>query len=92
MEFFFYSFLQKRCITFDILIFFPFGFVDNSLVGAIAVTMGLYIVLWGKAKEHEVKEETTDQVKKQNDDQLIVCDYDKIDLEDPLLNKQSAAN
>ncbi|KAG8367669.1 hypothetical protein BUALT_Bualt16G0097000 [Buddleja alternifolia] len=61
----------------------------GSLMGALAVVIGLYIVLWGKAKDHEEIEEETSQMKKQNDQfsDNISC---KIDLEEPLLSEKSA--
>ncbi|KAG8367666.1 hypothetical protein BUALT_Bualt16G0096700 [Buddleja alternifolia] len=55
----------------------------GSLIGALAVVIGLYVVLWGKAKDHE----ETSQINKQNDqfsDNIISC---KIDLEEPLLSE-----
>ncbi|CAK9140294.1 unnamed protein product [Ilex paraguariensis] len=69
----------------------------GSLVGTLAVIIGLYVVLWGKAKEHEETNMET-ATRSQNDqtkavDVLIdestnetTC---KIDLEEPLLCKKS---
>ncbi|KAI3446685.1 hypothetical protein Pfo_003350 [Paulownia fortunei] len=39
----------------------------GSMLGGLAVIIGLYIVLWGKAKDHEEVVEETSQMKKQND-------------------------
>lgn len=67
-----------------------------SLVGAFAIVIGLYIVLWGKAKDLEEIKEETDLKTSQNDDQRrivqVLIDESteknislKIDLEEPLL-------
>ncbi|KAL3824685.1 hypothetical protein ACJIZ3_020714 [Penstemon smallii] len=52
----------------------------GSLVGVLAVILGLYSVLWGKAKDHQ-------EVKMGNDENAKVSDNisGKNDLEDPLL-------
>lgn len=75
-----------------------------SLVGSLAVIFGLYVVLWGKAKdkkeeniivdEEPVKQsniqETTITIQDSNSDLIITsC---KIDLEEPLLTKISKNN
>ncbi|KAF7838097.1 WAT1-related protein [Senna tora] len=55
----------------------------GSLIGAFGVITGLYIVLWGKAKETEgIKGEAKPNVQ----DDEIHC---KIDLEEPLLAEKS---
>lgn len=66
-------------------------------MGGVAVIIGLYIVLWGKAKDHkEVMEEDTTKLKHQiYNDQPILYSYDhvsdcRIDLEEPLLPENSA--
>ncbi|KAI3444087.1 hypothetical protein Pfo_000752 [Paulownia fortunei] len=67
----------------------------GSLVGALAVIVGLYILLWGKAKDHEEMKDETSQTKKQSDQTTL---YNKIsgntscniDLEEPLLSENSA--
>ncbi|OMP05663.1 Drug/metabolite transporter [Corchorus olitorius] len=62
----------------------------GSLVGAFAVIIGLYVVLWGKAKDiEEIKQETDPKL-----DQVIIIDESsektcKIDLEEPLLSNKS---
>lgn len=57
-----------------------FDFLCNSVSGALAVIIGLYMVLWGKAKDNEeIKEEET---KQQNNGQ-----NSRIDLEQPLLSE-----
>ncbi|XP_059290665.1 WAT1-related protein At4g30420 [Lycium ferocissimum] len=73
----------------------------GSLVGSLAVIFGLYVVLWGKAKdkkeeiiveEEPVKQqiqETTITIQDSNSDLITSC---KIDLEEPLLTKNSTSN
>lgn len=65
----------------------------NSLVGAIGVILGLYAVLWGKAKDHFDEEEP--KLKLQSDDQaqavkILRDDSCKVDLEEPLLCDKTA--
>ncbi|KAK8595781.1 hypothetical protein V6N13_000471 [Hibiscus sabdariffa] len=62
----------------------------GSLVGALAVILGLYVVLWGKAKdlekmehEHEHEHETDPKLAK---DQTRMA---QVDLEKPLLSDES---
>ncbi|XP_050216078.1 WAT1-related protein At4g30420-like isoform X2 [Mercurialis annua] len=43
----------------------------GSLIGALAVIIGLYVVLWGKAKDHEEIQKNM-LVKQQNDESRIV--------------------
>ncbi|KAK6151517.1 hypothetical protein DH2020_014152 [Rehmannia glutinosa] len=64
----------------------------GSMIGGLAVIIGLYIVLWGKAKDHQDIREETSPMKKENDQttlctQVLDC---KIDLEEPLLPENSA--
>ncbi|KAK4374920.1 hypothetical protein RND71_005597 [Anisodus tanguticus] len=73
----------------------------GSLVGSLAVVFGLYVVLWGKAKdkkeeiiveEEPVKQhiqETTIKIQDSNSDWITSC---KLDLEEPLLTKKSTNN
>lgn len=62
------------------------------VIGALAVITGLYIVLWGKAKESE----ETSGMKKQKDQITTLCDQISgnascnIDLEEPLLSHELA--
>ncbi|RDX62560.1 WAT1-related protein, partial [Mucuna pruriens] len=56
----------------------------GSLVGAIGVIGGLYIVLWGKAKEFEEIKQEAPQSNLQNDGIST-----RIDLEEPLLSEKS---
>lgn len=57
------------------------------MIGALAVIVGLYIVLWGKSKDVEyVKHDTTLNPPPE------VSDICKIDLEEPLLPEKPAAN
>ncbi|KAH9806158.1 WAT1-related protein [Citrus sinensis] len=65
----------------------------GSLVGAIGVILGLYAVLWGKAKDHFDEEEP--KLKLQSDDQaqavkILRDDSCKVDLEEPLLCDKTA--
>uniref|UniRef100_A0A368UHY0 WAT1-related protein n=1 Tax=Glycine max TaxID=3847 RepID=A0A368UHY0_SOYBN len=58
----------------------------GSLVGAVGVIAGLYIVLWGKAKEFaEIKPEAAPQSSNLQDDHDISS---RIDLEQPLLSEK----
>ncbi|KAK6127012.1 hypothetical protein DH2020_039248 [Rehmannia glutinosa] len=64
----------------------------GSMIGGLAVIIGLYIVLWGKAKDRQDIREETSPMKKENDQttlctQVLDC---KIDLEEPLLPENSA--
>lgn len=63
------------------------------MVGAIGVILGLYAVLWGKAKDHV--DEGEPKLKLQSDDQaqtvkILRDDSCKIDLEEPLLCDKTA--
>lgn len=63
------------------------------MVGAIGVILGLYAVLWGKAKDHFDEEEL--KLKLQRDDQaqavkILRDDSCKVDLEEPLLCDKTA--
>ncbi|KAH9654157.1 WAT1-related protein [Citrus sinensis] len=65
----------------------------GSLVGAIGVILGLYAVLWGKAKDHFDEEEL--KLNLQRDDQaqavkILRDDSCKVDLEEPLLCDKTA--
>lgn len=68
------------------------------MIGAIGVVLGLYVVLWGKAKDHTGKEEETDAKLLQNNDQnvkILINDESskkttcQIDLEEPLLGDKT---
>lgn len=70
---------------------------ECSLVGAVAVIIGLYVVLWGKAKDLE-ESQTVSNPKLQNNEAknvrvLIDESFNKtsctIDLKEPLLPSQS---
>lgn len=70
---------------------------ECSLVGAVAVIIGLYVVLWGKAKDPE-ESQTVSNPELQNNEArnvrvLIDESSDKtsctIDLKEPLLPSQS---
>lgn len=67
--------------------------VHRSLIGAIGVIFGLYVVLWGKAEDHveiDAKKETEEQ---NTDHKILIAEsLDKtsceIDLEEPLLSNK----
>ncbi|OMO59512.1 hypothetical protein COLO4_34189 [Corchorus olitorius] len=66
----------------------------GSLVGAFAVIIGLYVFLWGKAKElEEMKQETDPRLLKKQPNNLEEEYSDendcRIDLENPLLSRTS---
>lgn len=74
----------------------------SSLVGASAVIMGLYIVLWGKAKDLEETRQDTNP-KTQNDQtktvKVLIEEKDssekeafQTDLEEPLLLSQKSSD
>jgi hypothetical protein len=70
-----------------------------SLIGAIGVIAGLYVVLWGKAKDL-VEINIEEKTKLQNDEarnivKILIDDSSKktsckIDLEEPLLSHKSS--
>ncbi|GFP85486.1 wat1-related protein at4g30420 [Phtheirospermum japonicum] len=64
----------------------------GSVMGGLAVIVGLYVVLWGKAKDHQDKEGTISQIQKQNDETLLSTQVSDciIHLEEPLLPEKSA--
>ncbi|KAM0989552.1 hypothetical protein ACFX15_012978 [Malus domestica] len=67
----------------------------GSLVGGVAVVIGLYIVLWGKAKDQQKTKQETDPNQSRTVDQILIDDDStektscKIDLEEPLLKKKN---
>ncbi|KAL3629593.1 hypothetical protein CASFOL_026815 [Castilleja foliolosa] len=66
----------------------------GSLIGGLAVIIGLYIVLWGKAKDHQDNNEgeKSSHKEKQNDETTLSTQVSEcsIDLEEPLLPETSA--
>ncbi|CAN6725440.1 unnamed protein product [Malus baccata var. baccata] len=68
----------------------------GSLVGGVAVVIGLYIVLWGKAKDQQKTKQETDPNQSRTVDQILIDDDStektscKIDLEEPLLKKEKS--
>ncbi|KAK6151490.1 hypothetical protein DH2020_014125 [Rehmannia glutinosa] len=58
----------------------------GSMIGGLAVIIGLYIVLWGKAKDHQHTNNETTSL----DDQTTSISDCRIDLEEPLLREKSA--
>ena len=62
-----------------------------SLAGALAVICGLYIVLWGKAKDQEESSTKPENFNKRptpidESSYMTIC---RIDLEEPLLTRKS---
>lgn len=60
---------QELLLESKLLQLFWFTF---SLIGAVGVIVGLYVVLWGKAQDHE--ELKTDTVSISNDDQSTIAE------------------
>lgn len=58
--------------------------IHFSLVGAFGVISGLYIVLWGKAKDFDETKQELPQSQMQDDDIS-----NRVDLEEPLLTDKS---
>ncbi|CAA2990635.1 WAT1-related At4g30420 [Olea europaea subsp. europaea] len=67
----------------------------GSLVGSLAVIVGLYVVLWGKAKENEeLMNVDPSQIKQQSNQKPLSSESSdetscRIDLEEPLLSDKS---
>lgn len=71
-------------------------------MGASAVIIGLYVVLWGKARDfEEMKQEITDKSNPKNGDAMIVQVLEdessnkkksKSDLQEPLLSDNYSIN
>ncbi|OMO61055.1 Drug/metabolite transporter [Corchorus capsularis] len=66
----------------------------GSLIGAVGIIVGLYVVLWGKAEDLQViRESQNDQIptsmKKTNLIANLQTSSNKIDLEQPLLSNKS---
>lgn len=60
------------------------NYVHFSLVGAFGVITGLYIVLWGKAKDFDGTKQKLPQSNMEDDDIT-----NRVDLEEPLLAEKS---
>lgn len=62
------------------------------MIGAAAIVIGLYVVLWGKAKDlEELKEEQQKKamISKNNQIKVVQVLVDKSSIEEPLLPKES---
>ncbi|KAM3336883.1 WAT1-related protein [Capsicum galapagoense] len=96
--------LNTVIVTVFASIFMHEEMYTGSLVGSLAVIFGLYVVLWGKAKDKKEEniiaeeepmkqnniQETTIIIQDSNNSDLITsC---KIDLEEPLLIKKSTSH
>ncbi|KAL7224553.1 hypothetical protein ACSBR1_025925 [Camellia fascicularis] len=77
--------LSTVIVTIFASIFLHEEIYSGSLVGAVAVVIGLYTVLWGKAKDLEEFHVEADP-KPQNDQTTVKIMVDQIDLEEPLLS------
>ncbi|CAL5375035.1 unnamed protein product [Camellia sinensis] len=77
--------LSTVIVTIFASIFLHEEIYSGSLVGAVAVVIGLYTVLWGKAKDLEEFHVEADP-KPQNDQTTVKIIVDQIDLEEPLLS------
>ncbi|KAK3017362.1 hypothetical protein RJ639_006176 [Escallonia herrerae] len=89
--------LNTVIVTIFATIFLHEEIYTGSAVGAFCVVVGLYVVLWGKAKDLEDRNTGTGP-KMQNEqskivqimtDESLVHTICKIDLEEPLLSKDS---
>lgn len=76
------------------MIIICFYHFDNSLIGGLGVIMGLYIVLWGKAKDvmmdHQEQSDNNDNsvVKIHIEDSSDTTIFNR-DLKNPLLSKHT---
>ncbi|KAK3007730.1 hypothetical protein RJ639_014781 [Escallonia herrerae] len=91
--------LNTVIVTIFATIFLHEEIYTGSAVGAFCVVVGLYVVLWGKAKDLEERNTETDP-KMQNEqskirqiltDESLIDTICKIDLEEPFLSKDSTA-
>lgn len=82
-------------VTFFAFTFFREEMYVGSMLGAIAVIFGLYIVLWGKAKDHLINSDVEKKPEEEKINCTIIIDESadklscRIDLEEPLLHKQT---
>ncbi|KAA8522806.1 hypothetical protein F0562_009229 [Nyssa sinensis] len=84
-------------VTIFASIFLHENIYTGSLVGGIGVIIGLYVVLWGKAKDLEesnVKTDVNPQIDQTRIEQILIDETSekmssKIDLEQPLLSDRS---
>ncbi|PIN02601.1 hypothetical protein CDL12_24885 [Handroanthus impetiginosus] len=96
-----FSPLSTVIVTVFACIFMHEELYAGSMTGGLAVIIGLYVVLWGKAKDLEDKNKeetiTTTQIKNQNDQTTLLSTHEAsdniisytIDLEEPLLHEKS---
>ncbi|XP_071689246.1 WAT1-related protein At4g30420-like [Rutidosis leptorrhynchoides] len=83
--------LNTVIVTFFASIFLQEQIYVGSVVGAVGIVIGLYVVLWGKAKDlEELKEQQKKMMMSQKDQikniQVLVEEYN---IEEPLLSQQT---
>ncbi|KAL7598177.1 WAT1-related protein At4g30420 [Lactuca sativa] len=84
--------LNTVIVTFFASIFLQEQIYVGSVIGAAAIVIGLYVVLWGKAKDlEELKEEQQKKamISKNNQIKVVQVLVDKSSIEEPLLPKES---
>ncbi|CAN8229938.1 unnamed protein product [Cochlearia groenlandica] len=84
-------------VTILAALFFQEEIYTGSLIGGLGVIMGLYIVLWGKAKDVMMNQENKDntknsssEVKIEIEDNLNTTTICNRDLKSPLLSKEKS--
>ncbi|XP_051141307.1 WAT1-related protein At4g30420-like [Andrographis paniculata] len=83
--------LSTLIVTTIACIFMQEQLYFGGLMGGMIVIIGLYIVLWGKATEHQVmNNEENDSSSQLTSD--IICNCSENGLEDPLLSKKDPTN
>ena len=68
-------------------------FLNYSVIGALGIITGLYVVLWGKAKDvKELKEEQVKQLLISENDQIktVQVVVDGSNLTEPFLTKENS--
>ncbi|CAA0809451.1 WAT1-related protein [Striga hermonthica] len=81
--------LSTVIVTVFAFIFMHEELYTGSTIGAVAVIIGLYVVLWGKAKEYKEKKDEILISQKQGQDDEATLSSRIIDLEEPLLSERS---
>lgn len=84
--------LNTVIVTFFASIFLQEQIYVGSVIGAVAIVIGLYVVLWGKAKDlEELKEEQEKKTMVLQNEQIRVVQVlvDESSIVEPLLPKQT---